>query len=183
MEITFTKTGERTYEVSVRRDDGVTLRVRTPDKPLKIPHDMAHYVVEREMSFERGFWGSIAAGMIFSAVQVVSGRQPPHAAERSAALIKASYREQAAAELYVAVLQRIASEGKEQDWRHVSSCLDEVWRPFRRPRPPVTAEDALRVCRALREAESLWTALPVGESVRVTWASPQRKRTARRGRA
>jgi hypothetical protein len=183
MEITFTKTGERTYEVLARRDDGVTLRVRTPDKPLTIPHDMAHYVVEREMSFERGFWGSIAAGSVFSTVQVVSGRQPPHAAERSAALIKASYREQAAAELYVAVLQRIASEGKEHDWRYVSSCLAEVWRPFRWQRPPVTAEDALRVCRALREAESLWTALPVGESVRVTWASAQRKRTARRRRA
>ena len=152
MEITFTKTGARTYEVAVRRDDGVTLRVRTPDKPLKIPHDMVHYVVERELNMERGFWGSIAAGAVFGTVQVVSGRQPPHAAERSAALIKASYREQAAAELYVAVLQRVAVEGKEQDFRYVNSCLDEVWRPFRWPRPHVTAEDALRVCSALREA-------------------------------
>jgi hypothetical protein len=183
MEIRFTKTGERTYEVLALRDDGVTLRVRTPDKPLTIPHDMVHYVVERELSFERGFWGSIAASMIFGTVQVVSGRQPPHAAERSAALIKASYRQQAAAELYVAVLQRVASEGKEQDWRYVSSCLDEVWRPFRWPRPPVTAEDAVRVCRALREAESLWTALPVGESIKVTWASVERKGAARRKRA
>jgi hypothetical protein len=82
MEITFTKAGQRTYEVLVLRDDGVTLRVRTPDKPLKI-----------------------------------------------------------------------------------------------------NAEDALRVCRALRETESLWTALPVGESIKVTWASAQRKSTTRRRRA
>jgi hypothetical protein len=183
MEITFTKAGERTYEVVARRDDGVTLRVRTPDKPLKIPHDMAHYVIERELNFERGFWGSIAAGAVFGTMDVVSGRQPPHAAERSAALIKASYREQAAAELYVAVMQGVAREGKEQDWRYVNSCLDEVWRPFRWQRPQVTAEDAVRVCRALREVESLWTALPVGESVKVTWASAQRKGTARRKRA
>jgi hypothetical protein len=182
MEITFTKTGERTYEILVLRDDGVTLRVRTPDKPLKIPHDMAHYVVERELSFERGFWGSIAAGAVFGTVQVVSGRQPPHAAGRSVALIKASYRQHTAAELYVAVLQRVACEGKEQDWRYVSSCLDEVWRPFRWPRPEVTARDALRVCRALREAESLWTALPNGESIKVSWASAQRKGTAHRKR-
>jgi hypothetical protein len=183
MEITFTKTGPRTYEVVVLRDDGVTLRVRTPDKPLKIPHDMAHYVVERELNMERGFWGSIAAGVLFGTVQVVSGRQPPHAAEQSAALIKVSYRAQAAAELYVAVLQRVAVESKEQDFHYVSSCLDEVWRPFRWPRPHVSAEDALRVCRALREAESLWAALPVGESIKVTWASAQRKGAARRGRA
>jgi hypothetical protein len=183
MEITFTKTGERTYEILVLRDDGLTLRVRTPDKPLKIPHDMAHYVVEREMNFERGFWGSIAAGAVFSTMQVVSGRQPPHAAERSVALIKASYREQAVAELYVAVLQSVAREGKEQDRRYVSSCLDEVWRPFRWLRPPVTTEDAVRVCRALREAESLWTALPIGESIKVIWASAQRKGMTRRKRA
>lgn len=180
MEITFTKTGERTYEVVALRDDGVKLRVRTPDKPLKIPHDMVHYVVERELKMEGGFWGSIAAGAVFATVEVVSGRQPPHAAELSAALIKASYREQAAAELYVAVLQTVAAEGRERDWRYVSSCLDEVWRPFRWPRPPVTAEDALRVCRALREAEERWLALPVGQSVKVTWASARRKGSARR---
>lgn len=183
MHITFTKTGERTYEVVVRRDDGVTLRVRTPDKPLKIPHDMVHYVVERELSMRRGFWGSIAAGAVFGTVQIVSGRQPPHAAEQSAALIKASYREQAAAELYVAVMQRVTIECKEQDWRYVNSCLDEVWRPFRWPRPTVTAEDAVRVCRALREAEGRWLALPVGQSVEVTWAAARRKGAARRKHA
>jgi hypothetical protein len=182
MEITFTKTGGRTYEVVARRDDGVTLRVRTPDKPLGIPHDMAHYVVERGLNFERGFWGSIAAGVVFGAVQVVSGRQPPHAAERSAALIKASYMEQAAAELYVAVMQGVAREGRERDLRYVNSRLDEVWRPFRRPRPQVNAEDALRVCRELREAEERWAALPVGESVTVSWPRAS-ERVARRRRA
>lgn len=180
MEITFTKTGERTYEVVVRRDDGVTLRVRTPDKPLKIPHDMVHYVVERELNMGRGFWGSIAAGAIFGTVRVVSGRQPPHAAERSAALIKESYKEQAAAELYVAVMQGVTHECKERDYRFVCSSLDEVWRPFRWPRPHVSAEDALRVCRALREAEESWAALPVGESVTLPWSSTRRKGPARR---
>lgn len=182
MEITFTKTGERTYEVSARRDDGVTLRVRTPDKPSKIPHDMAHYVVERALSFERGFWGLIAAGAVFGTVEVVSGRQPPHAAERSAALIKETYGEQAAAELYVAVMQAVARDRVEHDRRLVCSRLDEVWRPFRRPRPHVTAEDILRVCRALREAEGRWAALPVGESVTVSWPFAG-KRSARRARA
>jgi hypothetical protein len=174
--------GTRTYEVVARRDDGVTLRVRTPDKPLKIPHDMAHFVVERELSFDKGFWGSIASGVVFASVQVVSGRQPPHAAEQSAAMIKASYKELAAAELYVAVMQGVERDGKERDHRLVCSRLDEVWRPFRWPRPPVSAEDALNVCRALREAEGVWTALPVGESVTLSWAHAP-KRATRRKRA
>jgi hypothetical protein len=180
VEITFTKTGGRTYEIVARRDDGVTLRVRTPDKPASLPHDFAHYLVERTLNFERGFWGLIAAGAVFGTVQVVSGRQPPHAAERSDALIKETYKEQAAAELYVAVMQGVAREGKERDYRLVCSRLDEVWRPFRRPRPHVTAEDALRVCRALREAEERWLALPVGESVTVSWAVAGRGYSRRR---
>ena len=183
MDITFTRTGARTYEVSVQRDDGVNLRVRTPDKPLKIPHDMAHFVVERGLGIAFGFWGSIAAGAVFGTVEVVSGRRRPHAAERSAALIKGNYRDQAAAELYVAVLQRVADECRERDSRYVNSQLDEIWRPFRRPRPNVRAEEAERVCRELREAGERWASLPVGESVKVTWPAAKRVSSSKRRRA
>jgi hypothetical protein len=46
MEITFTKTALRKYEVLVRRDDGVVLEVRSFDRPVRLPHDIAHFVVE-----------------------------------------------------------------------------------------------------------------------------------------
>jgi hypothetical protein len=49
----------------------------------------------------------------------------------------------------------------------VCARLDEVWRPFRQPRPPVSADEALRVCRALRAAAEQWQALPVGQSITV----------------
>lgn len=170
MEITFKKTGARTYEVLARRGDGVVLRVRTPDRPASLPHDLAHFVVERELGFESGFWGSTAAGAVFETTEVVSGRRPPHAEERSAALIKAAYRELAASEIYVSVLQGVARERKEDDFGEVRARLEEAWRPFRWPRPAVNAEEALRACRALREAEERWLALPVGECLAVTWA-------------
>lgn len=77
MEITFTKTGARCYEVSARRDDKVVVRVGTPDRPKGLPHDMAHYLVERGLGIERGFWGAVAAGAVFEGMEVVSGRRPP----------------------------------------------------------------------------------------------------------
>lgn len=181
MEIVFTKTGARRYEVLARRDDNVVLRVPPPDRPSSLPHDMAHYLVERELGFDLGFWGSVAAGAVFAGVQVVSGRRPPHAAERSAALIKEAGRQLTAAELYVGVVREVAREGKEHDWPGVCARLDEVWRPFREARKAVSREAVLRACRALREAESRWRELPVGGSVTVEWrARPDGG--ARRGR-
>ncbi len=143
--------------------------MHTPDRPRGLPHDMAHYVVERGLGFGRGFWGAVAAGAVFKGMEVVSGRRPPHAEARSKAVIKGEYVQLAAAELYVSVIQSVAREGKERDWAGVNASLDEVWRPFRRPRPAVTREGVARVCEALREAEREWRGLPVGGSVTVRW--------------
>lgn len=169
MEITFTKTGPRSYEVSARRDDGVLLRVPTPDRPQTLPHDLAHYLIERGLGFERGFWGAIAAGAVFKGMQVVSGRRPPHAEERSKAIIKAEYRQLAGAEIYVSVIQGVERDGVERDWARVCARLDEAWRPFSWPRKAVTREGVLRVCEALREAEREWRELPVGQSLSASW--------------
>ena len=169
MEITFTKTGARSYDVVARRDDKVVVSVQTPDRPQALPHDMAHYLIERGLGFERGFWGAVAAGAVFKGMRVVSGRRPPHADERSEAIIKAEYRQLAAAELYVSVIQGVAREGKERDWALVCSRLDEVWRPFRGLRRAVTRGGVVRVCEALREAERGWRQLPVGGTVNVSW--------------
>lgn len=169
MEITFTKTGARSYEVVARRADRVVIRIGTPDRPAGLPHDMAHYLVERGLGFERGFWGAVAAGAVFKGMEVVSGRRPPHAGERSKAIIKAEHHQLAAAELYVSVIQAVAREGRERDWAYVNARLDDVWRPFRVPRRSVTREGVLRVCESLREAEEGWRELPVGGSVTVSW--------------
>src|ERR1044072_6063017 len=120
MEITVTKTGGRSYEGVARRDDKVAVRGGRPERPQGLPHDMAHYLIERGFGFERGFWGVVAAGAGFKGMQGVSGRRPPHAEARSKALIKAEYRQLAAAELYVSVIQVVAREGKERDWAGVN---------------------------------------------------------------
>lgn len=180
MEITFRKTGPRAYETLVSRDDGVVLRVPSPDRPAALPHDIAHYLVERELGLERGFWGCVAAGAVFDNIEVVSGRQRPHAAVRSKEMIKAARTQLATSELYALVLLGVAHERREADWPLVVARLDEVWRPFREPRRPVSAEEAVRVCRALREAEERWLALPVGGCLAVPWEA-RRGKARRRG--
>src|SRR5271169_7038501 len=75
---------ERAYAL-VERDDGAVYRLYGGPAGPRLPHDIMHLVVERELRIRDGIWGGIAAGVVFDSMRHVSGR-PPHAAERSAQL-------------------------------------------------------------------------------------------------
>src|SRR5579862_2182697 len=88
MEIIFTLGEDCRYSTIARRNDGVVLRVPSFDRLSRLPHDIAHCIVEQGLGVRRGFWGCVADGALFPGIEVVSGRQVPHAAERSRALIR-----------------------------------------------------------------------------------------------
>jgi hypothetical protein len=169
MKITFTRTGERTYTTVAARDDGVTLHVPSHDRPALLPHDLAHFIVEQELGLKQGFWGSVAAGALFPGMTVVSGRQPPHAADRSRSIIRAMGQLGTEAEVLVGVLVKIAHAGMEENWEAARSILVREWRPNRPSRDLPTAEEVRRVSARLREAQADWQSLPIGESLTVTW--------------
>jgi hypothetical protein len=91
------------YETVITRDDGVSFRVLGVAHTFAIPHDLAHYVVEKTLMIEDGFWGSIAAGAVFPTMTYLAGRRKPRAAERSSALLKANARALADAEILVCI--------------------------------------------------------------------------------
>ncbi len=78
---------ERAYAL-VERNDGVVYRLYGGTAGPRLPHDIMHFVVERELHLRDGIWGGIAAGVVFDSMQYVSGRRPPHAAERSRQLLR-----------------------------------------------------------------------------------------------
>ena len=180
MDLTFTRTGERTYAVMVHRDDGVTYELRTFDRTCSLPHDITHFVVERELGLERGLWGSIAAGAVFENMRLVSGRRPPHAAERSRSVIKEV---DAEAEVLVSRLFAIYEKRLEDNWPAASRLLNDGWQPRRSFRPPVTAEEVRQTCKGLCEAQQQWGALPIGESMTVSWLPRGRSKTVARRRS
>lgn len=175
MEITFTKAARRKYQVLVRRDDGVVLEVPSFDRPARLPHDVAHYVVESELCLGCGFWGLLAAGALHPGVSVASGRLRPHAAEQSRAVLKEAGQHPTEAEVLVSVMLGIAEAGVDEDWPEVSSRLNNAWQPRRSQRGPISHGDVQRVCRRLREVECQWEALPVGECLTVRWPAQHNK--------
>lgn len=174
MNITFTRTGERTYATVVVRGDGVTLQVPSPDRTSPLPHDLAHYVVERELGLRRGFWGRIADGAVFPGITVASGRRPPHAAERSRTILREVGPQGTHAEVLVGVFLGILHDGQEGDEPAALARVSAAWTPDKPERGPLDPSEVRRVCQALRDIREHWRSLAAGQSLAVWWPRPTR---------
>ena len=65
----------------IERDDGVVYRMTEFTRAgTGLPHDLRHFVVERELGIADGIWCGIAAGMVYTSMDHVRGRRPPHSA-------------------------------------------------------------------------------------------------------
>src|SRR5437867_11356443 len=69
-----TRTAEGQSTTYVRRDDGVTLELPSYAPLHRLPHDLAHFVIERALGLTCGFWGSIADGAVFGGMEAVPRR-------------------------------------------------------------------------------------------------------------
>ena len=156
------------YETTIVRDDGVRFMLRGPDCTFAMPHDIAHYVVEKELDLDYGFWGRVAAGGVFPSMSHVDGRRRPKAAERSRSILKAHPERLSQAE----VLVRIFSETIQQGHGETAAALDR--RLKERRLPPnhtggISPAQILNIFTAYRELRSRWDDLPVGGSIELNW--------------
>ena len=150
----------------VERDDGVVYRLYGGMAGPRLPHDIMHLVVERELRIKDGIWAGIAAGVVFDSMRHVSGRRPPHAAERSNQLLR-DFREQGLrAELLAdLVSSAAASDTLTQDTiRRLAAARLSVL-PDAEVDPVVIAAAA----RALQVEAARWARLRVGEELTYEW--------------
>ena len=73
MRITFRRfPGHSSAYSVIERDDGVVYRMQEFTRPgTGLPHDLRHFVVERELGVADGIWGGIAAGMVYTSMEHV----------------------------------------------------------------------------------------------------------------
>jgi len=63
MKVTFTRTAERRYRVSVEGPGVVSSRMEpAPGYNARLPHDMTRFVVENELGIRGGVFGQLAGG-------------------------------------------------------------------------------------------------------------------------
>jgi hypothetical protein len=173
--LTFERIADRRpVETVVERDDGVVFTMRGAGGGADLPHDLVHAVVESELQVRDGIWGCIADGVVWGSMRHVSGRQPPHAAERSAQLKRQRSAAVHAAEGLADLVGRLSRRAEVLPAEVTGAGF-----------PPARLQAA---AEALREAAAGWAALTPGETWVLEWerspgAGRRRQVSKRRGRA
>jgi len=150
----------------VERDDGVVYRLYGGPAGPRLPHDIMHLVVERELRIRDGIWGAIATGVVFTSMEHVSGRRPPHVAERSKDLLRGFRQPGLRAELLAnlvagaAALDTMTPDTIRRLAKEKLSVLPEA-----EVDPVVIAAAA----RALQVEAARWARLRVGEELCYEW--------------
>ena len=178
MRVTFPRLADyqRAYAV-VERDDGVVYRLYSGTAGPALPHDLRHLVVERELKVTDGIWGGIAAGTVYTSMEHVRGRRPPHAAERSVDL-KRAYRDRVMrAELLANLVEAVAAldDPSAEEIRRLTGTKRAVLPGMASgagaaavvPAPEAIAAAA----RAMQVEAARWARLRPGEELEYQWPS------------
>jgi hypothetical protein len=172
MRIIVTRVDARRYATVVERDDGVRLSVPGYGFMHAMPHDLAHYVVEANLRLERGLWGSVAAGAKLRGMQLLSGRQRPHADERAKQVEKANTSFLNEAEQLVACFEALV----DQNVRSGTGQSKDAGVMLRRQKNKPTPTQIVEVCAVWRSMQKRWDALAIGEAIELDWLTPRPRR-------
>ncbi len=146
----------RPVETLVERDDGVVFSMRGAGGGADLPHDLVHALVEQQLAVPDGIWGCVADGVVWGSMQHVSGRRPPHGAERSARLKRERAERIQWAEELADLVGRLAR------------CAEVL--PHQPARAGVDADRLAAAVQELRDAGRRWAALEPGAEWVVEWA-------------
>jgi hypothetical protein len=176
-----TRAAEGWSTTYVRRDDGVTLELPSYAPLRRLPHDLAHFVVEHALGLTRGFWGSIAEGAVFGGVEVLPRKRTARVEERSRQVMKDASSRVTEAEAIVGTVVEIYQRRLDRDWAAARALLRGTWRPARPSRELPTQAEVHRACQELSDAENRWLGMAIGSSVTLVW--PRQAAAFRRDKA
>jgi len=174
-----TRSAEQMSTTRVRRDDGVTLELPSYAPLHRVPHDLAHFVIERALGLTCGFWGSIADGAVFGGMAAVPRRQTARVEDRARQVMRGANSRVTEAEAVVGTVVEIYQRRLDRDWAAARALLDGTWRPARPSRELPSQGEVRRICQELADAEKRWLSMPIDSSVSLVW--PKQEATPRRG--
>jgi len=154
----------------IERDDGAVYQLYGGTAGSRLPHDILHLVVERELRIGDGIWGGIAAGVVFDTMRYVRGRRVLHPAERSGQLLRGLSRPRQRAELLAELVSSAASLD------HLTAAGITQLAADRLPGDSVDTVAIAVAARALQVEAARWARLRVGENLCYDWPAPTASR-------
>ena len=158
---------ERAYAL-VERDDGALYRLYGGRAGPRLPHDIMHFVVERELGIHDGIWGGIASGIIFDSMQHVSGRRPPQPRERSAEFLAAFHSRGLRAEVLANFVQCVAGLRHPTDVQILTLAATQL-SALPDADADVEPAEVAAAAQALQVEAARWARLRVGEELSYEW--------------
>ena len=131
-----------------------------PGYDARLPHDMAHFIVENELGIKGGVFGQLVAGGSF--IIPTDNTKRRKILRRRKRIAKANQKDALLSERLVFVTYSL--------WQNQSAETPAIV-GFR-------ADDINRVCREFDAASAVWSKLGIGESMTLVWHGG-RGRTAR----
>lgn len=165
MRVTFTRTAERRYRVDVVREQGDPLLMNpAPGYDSELPHDVMHFLVERELGLHGAVFGQLAAGGTAGTFRPAVGRIGGRLARKSRNLKREGRAQMQLSERLVQLCHA--------RWLGRRLTDSEV-------RELHAAGPVERVFEALDATREQWRALPIGGSLTLDWArrAPPAKRS------
>lgn len=184
MEIEFRRTGERRYAVIIHRADQSMLEMSpAPGYDPLMPHDLLHYVVERELGLRCGIFGQLAKGGSAGTFRIIAetnkggreaARRRRHLAKRGARLLKEGQHDSSMSERAASICQREWQTRRAARRQAVASsgglkARETLTHQVTAATGGISEECLERVCGRLDELSGKWARLDIGESVTVEW--------------
>ena len=164
MKVTFTRTAERRYRVSVEGAGVVSSWMEpAPGYDTRLPHDMAHFVVENELGISGGVFGQLAGGGHARTFHPTAEQARRKVAKRGNRIAATNRDDAMLSEKVVYLACR--------KWNNAHSEVSPI--------EGVSAEDIRRVCREFDAVSAVWSKLAVGGSMTLVWRGSGRTRRGR----
>ncbi len=160
MKVTFTRTHQRGYSVTVEGPGLDPVKMQpAPGYDARLPHDAAHFIVENELEILGGVFGQLAAGGTANTFFSQDARSQRKARKRGAKIAKAGKRDALFSEHAIFAAQ---SRWEKQDII---------------PDTKIPPADITRIIDRFEEFAARWSKLPVGGSITLDW-----RHAAKRGK-
>ena len=158
MEVTFTRTHQRRYRVSVEGKHVVPSYMDpAPGYDARMPHDMAHFIVENELGIKGGVFGQLANGGTAGTFIPIDVDKQRKFRRRGKRIATQNHKDAALSERLVFTAGQIWQKKAE------ASSFEGF-----------AAKDIARVVREFESASAVWSKLGVGESMTLVWRVPRR---------
>jgi len=176
MEVVFRRVGARQYSVVVLREGLPPQEVGGFGYDDKLPHDLQHFAVERELGLKHGIFGFLAAGGQAGGDPDEVGRaasrrrrkakQRDERMKRRGARDEGDASEAAAWVCWCEWLRRSGDPRAAKIAEHMAITVAEMAANARR----LYGDEALtRVCACMDELSAKWSRLAIGESFTEMW--------------